>query len=177
MHPFWLLVGLLIVPLLLRRAVLARYRQTRILRDYARKKRLNFVAEDSIGIVARYDRLDLIRQGHNRSATHLLYGSNDAGSITLFNYTYELGFGINRMQRRWWVAVVETHAEGVTAFKQCDGRAPLLQSTAQNYLCEVSGPLVAVAMPDSSGLTDEAGLIALDRLLETARQLALQLST
>lgn len=108
MYPFWLFIGLLIIAALFVRVVIVRRRPVRLLRDLAAARRLSLSAEDLIGIQERYHNLDMIRRGHSRHACNLLYGSTGTGLVTIFYYSYDLGFGVNRTNRQWWFAVVET---------------------------------------------------------------------
>lgn len=108
MHPFWLVLVLLIVAVVTGRAVVSRRRLIKELSALARRRRLNFSPFDLIGIHDRYYNLDLIRQGHSRYAWNVLYGSTDAGLVAVFRYSYDVGFGVYQGSRHWWMAVVET---------------------------------------------------------------------
>jgi len=111
MPPLPFVLGLLIMAGLAGlagRIALARYRQVRALGDLARTEHLTFSSEDVVGLHARYHNLDLIRQGPSRHACNLLYGPTEAGPVTLFSYSYDLGFGVHQTNRQWWFAVLET---------------------------------------------------------------------
>jgi len=108
MQSFWFIIGLVALTIAALRAVLARRRQNRLLRGLARSRRLNFTPEDLIGVHERFCNLRLIRRGHRRHAWNLLYGTTDAGLISLFCYRYDLGFGIQQSHRQCWIAVLET---------------------------------------------------------------------
>jgi len=108
MQTFWLIPGILIVAIAATWAWFHRRRETRTLKELARKHRLNYATEDLIGIHERYQNLELIRQGHSRHVSHTIFGSTERGMITLFYYTYDLGFDTDRITRKWWMAVLET---------------------------------------------------------------------
>lgn len=108
MQTLWPILGLVFLVALACRVVLARRRERKALEPLAAEYHLHYAHEDLIGIQERYQNLLLIRRGHNRHVSHLLYGSSAGGPTTLFCYTYELGFGTNSENRQWWVAVVET---------------------------------------------------------------------
>lgn len=108
MQTFWSIIGLVLLVAFAGRVVLARHRERKALKPLAVEHHLHYAHEDLIGIQERYQNLSLIRQGHNRHVSHLLYGSSPVGPTTLFCYTYELGFGANSESRQWWMAVVET---------------------------------------------------------------------
>jgi len=101
-------LGILILAAVAVGTIVSRRRQTRKLRQLAQKRRLNYSAEDLIGIHERYQNLELIRRGHIRHASHVLFGSTDVGMVTLFCYTFDLGFGINRSAQQWSMAIIET---------------------------------------------------------------------
>lgn len=108
MQTFWSILGLILLGTLAGRVIVARRRERRALKPLAAEHHLHYAHEDLIGLQERYQNLLLIRRGHNRHFSHLLYGSSAEGPITLFCYTYELGFGAKSESRQWWVAVVET---------------------------------------------------------------------
>ena len=96
MRPFWSCLGLVILIVVGTRAALRRRRRLRAWRDLARKRRFNFSPGDPIGLHERYQNLDMIRQGHRRHACNVLHGPTPDGSVSVFSYSYELGFGMNR---------------------------------------------------------------------------------
>ena len=108
MHPMWLVLGLLLMTGLAVRVAVGRYRRLRMLCRLAAEHRFRFSGDDLIDIHDRYQNLEMIRQGHNRHVSNVLYGPTDAGLATVFCYDYELGFGSRRATRSWWIAVVET---------------------------------------------------------------------
>ena len=108
LHPAWLLGAVLISLPFVGRTYLDRRRQTRELLKLARRHNLKFSPADLIGLYDRYWNLALIRRGHNRHAWNVLYGSTEAGLVAIFRFSYELGFGLNRSARSWWVAVLES---------------------------------------------------------------------
>ena len=108
MQPLLLITGLVILAVVAGRGAWLRRRESRHLRELADRRRLNFAPDDLIGVYERYVHLDLIHRGHNRHVWNVLYGTTDAGLVTLFCYAYELGFGTNRTQEQWWMGVLET---------------------------------------------------------------------
>ena len=108
MQSFLLILGITTLAAVAVIMSIARRRESRTLRELAGRQRLNFTAEDLIDLHERYYHLHLIRQGHNRFAWNLLYGTTDEGLVSLFCYRYDLGFGVDLTHRSWWVAVLET---------------------------------------------------------------------
>ena len=108
MQPFLFVLGIMTLAAVAVFLSIARRRETRALRELAGRQRLNYTAEDLIDLHERYYRLHLIRQGHNRFAWNLLYGTTNEGLVSLFCYRYDLGFGVDQTHRSWWVAVLET---------------------------------------------------------------------
>lgn len=184
----WLLLGLALVLLVLC-ALARRRRAARALRDLARTHRLNYAPDDLIGVHERYCSLELIRQGHSRTASDLLYGVTEAGLLTVFRYTFELGFGAQRSGETRWMAVLETpelhdpwHAVPaakddppgtlVGRYRICAEHARTLEAVRGSHLpgalddlpngarVEARGHLLAVAIPDRSDPADVAALIA-----------------
>ena len=102
------MIGLVLVGSVTTYAMLARRRQIGTVRGLTRDWRLNYSAEDLIGLHERYYALNLIRQGHHRQVSHILYGVIDEGLVSLFCYRYDVGFGVSQAGRQWWMAVVET---------------------------------------------------------------------
>ena len=180
MRQFWLILGLLILAGVAGRAVVSRRRQLRALRRLARERRLNFSPEDLIDVRDRYHNLELIRQGHSRHACNVLHGPTDAGLLTVFSYSYDLGFGPRRASAYWWLAVVETAGvhehwragpansappQDETQIDRFNIRADheetlqklidagierVFQASPADCHWEVRGPLVAVAAPFGS---------------------------
>lgn len=109
MPPLLFTSGLILVAGITIYAVFARRRQIGSVRSLTRGWRLNYSAEDLIGLQERYHALNLIRQGHHRQVSHILYGVLEEGMVSLFCYRYDLGFGVNQTSRQWWMAVVETN--------------------------------------------------------------------
>lgn len=107
MHPFWLALGLFLAAALAGRAYDARRRERRLLRGLAERHRLHYSHEDLIGFEEQCGNLLLLRQGHCRQAWNVVHGSGEQGPITLFSYSYELGFGSGRRATRWWAVVLE----------------------------------------------------------------------
>jgi len=108
MHPFWVVLVLLVAAMTTARVIISRRRQAVGLHGLARRHRLNFSPLDLIGLHDRYYNLDLIRQGHSRHAWNVLYGSTDAGLVAVFRYSCDVGFGVHQESRHWWMVVVET---------------------------------------------------------------------
>ena len=108
MPSVWLVLATLVIAGAVGRIVAHRRRQLGMLRDLARRHRLNFSPEDLIGLHERYQNLDLIRRGHNRHVWNVVYGSGDPGLIALFGYSCDLGFGANRTAHQYWIVVIET---------------------------------------------------------------------
>lgn len=104
--------GLMMGLLLLLAAALfysaSRRPQTKRLRELAKSRRLNYAPEDLLDLQQRYHSLELMRRGHSRHACHLIYGSTEAGLITLFFHAFDLGFGAHRQRQQFWTAVLET---------------------------------------------------------------------
>lgn len=107
MQSFWLTVVLLASAPFLAHIYWQRRKNLRELSLIARRKGLNFSPFDLIGLHDRYYNLEMIRQGHNRHAWSVLYGSTEAGLLAVFRYRYDIGFGIDQDSRQWWIAVVE----------------------------------------------------------------------
>ncbi|HSW46058.1 MAG TPA: hypothetical protein VLM89_10860 [Phycisphaerae bacterium] len=108
MQSFLLILGLAVLVVVSAVTLITRRREAQTLRAFAARRRLNFSSEDLIDLHARYYPLAVIRRGRNRFAWNLLYGTTDEGLVSLFCYRYDLGFGVNQVQRAWWLAVIET---------------------------------------------------------------------
>ena len=108
MLTFAIITGLIIAVVAIVCALTSRHRQHVALRRMASLYGLSFSREDIIGIHDRFYSLNLIRQGHNRDAWNLLYGTTNTGLIAIFCYRYEIGLGVQRDQRRWWVGVLQS---------------------------------------------------------------------
>ncbi|NLX14113.1 MAG: hypothetical protein GXY44_10740 [Phycisphaerales bacterium] len=108
MQTVWSIFGLGLLAALAGRIVMVRRRERRTLQPLAAEHHMHYTHEDLICIQERYHNLLMIRRGHNRHVSHLLYGSSSGRPITLFCYTYELGFGTSSESRQWWMAIVET---------------------------------------------------------------------
>lgn len=107
MHWIWLALMLAVAGPVAGRIYWLRRRRRYELALLARRRGLTFAPFDLIGLPERYCNLALIRQGHNRHAWDVLYGSTPAGLVALFRYSYALGFGVRQNSRQWWVAVLE----------------------------------------------------------------------
>ena len=152
----WFVVGLVMLTVVTLRALFARRRQNRRLRELARSRRLNFTPEDLIGVPERFYALRLIRRGHRRHAWNLLYGTPDAGLISLFCYRYDLGFGIHQSCRQCWIAVVETPHD-----HDCWHALPACDSQANNHhTSEIAGFTIHADARDTIDELRDAGLEA-----------------
>jgi len=108
MHRIWPVLLLVVAAPLVGRIVWRRRRQAHELTRLARRRGLAFAPLDLIGLHERYYDLACIRQGHNRRAFDVLYGSTDAGLVAVFRYRFDLGFGVEQVSKQWWVAVLES---------------------------------------------------------------------
>ena len=156
MRSFWFVAGFVTLAVAALRAFYARRRQNRRLRDLARSRRLNFTPEDLIGVHERFYNLSMIRRGHRRHSWNLLYGTTDAGLISLFCYRYDLGFGTHQSCRQCWIAVVETpcdHARWSTLCA-CDSHAD------NHHTAEIAGFTIHADALDTIDKLRDAGLEA-----------------
>ncbi len=169
MQTFWSILGLVLLVALAGRVVLARHRERKALKPLAAEHHLHYAHEDLIGIQERYQNLRLIRQGHNRHVSHLLYGSSAAGPTTLFCYTYELGFGTNNESRQWWMAVVETPRvhRGWRA-EPVDMRANSVPDNEGDLIQVIDGYRLWLSSRDMASRLMEAGLRQLFEKAPTA---------
>jgi hypothetical protein len=90
------------------------HHQRRFRRDMARLARrlkLHYTPEDRLDLLARFDELPLVRQGHNRRTGHVITGATPYGSVTCFRLAYEIGSGGLREVRQWMLAVLETECD------------------------------------------------------------------
>lgn len=106
-RPLWLAGVIVLIAPLVGRTYLHRRRELSSLSALARRRNLKFSTVDLIGLHDRYCNLELVRQGHNRHVWNVLYGSADAGLVTVFRYSYDLGFGVCRRSESWWMTVLE----------------------------------------------------------------------
>ena len=178
-----LFLGLAILILLAGYTFAARGRQSRSLREFAARNRLNFTSEDLIDLHGRYYRLECVRRGHNHYAWNLLYGSCEEGLVSLFCHRCDLGFGVNQVSDLSWIAVVETSAErpGWSAERPRGGPAAPAQRggvTGNFHEARVGPFLVRADAPETLVRLQRAGLDsffadhpAIDRA-EVRRQLA-----
>lgn len=197
MQTLLLLVGVVVLASATVRLLLMRRREVQALQGLAVANRLNFSREDIIGVHERYQRLEMIRRGHSRCASNVLYGTSPAGLVSVCCYTYELGLGANAQRHGWWIAVVETGRSGGSwrAVRAAEGEAEdsvvkvsgfwvaaeepvalekvkdeavaaVLRSSPADLHWEISGPLVAAAVP----LHDDVH--AAERVLKAAMRMA-----
>lgn len=149
MHPIWPVLALVVIVLVVGRGYWRRRKQARALIRLARSKGLTFSPVDLIGLHERYYNLEMIRQGHNRQAWNVVYGSTDAGLLAMFRYSFDAGFGVHRSSRHYWIAVIESPQSAGNW--QVKGTEPskLLHNThgSKGWRIETSGHLLAVAAP------------------------------
>lgn len=159
-HPLWLTLGLAALLGLVARAGLARRRERRVCLEVARGRRLTFSPRDHLGLLDRYQNLQLIRRGHSRHIRHVLYGMSEVGALSLFSYRVECGFGLSREVREWQMAVLElTTAQAPWTAgpgQQPDGQTAPLQA----------GPLRIRA--EHQHTLDRLGELEVIRILESA---------
>lgn len=179
-------------------AIIHRQRRLRALRRLATDLRLRFSPEDVLDVQDRHQNLDLLRQGHSRHACHLLHGPTPVGPLSAFYYRYELGAGLHRDSRAWWIAVIDTrHAlphwqavpeemppdsdgarvgrfhvradhQATVAALRNGGAEPVLQDVADECHIEVRGSLVALAIPARPANADLKPLILCTQRLAQA---------
>lgn len=169
--PGGLIAGMLVLLLAAGGIGLSRRRQAAVLRELARSWRLNYAAEDLLDLQNRYHALELVQRGHSRHACHLIYGSTEAGLVTLFFHAFDIGFGGLRSRQHWWTAVLETPFLNERWTVQLDkpgpaagpcliradettrerlhacGIASLIDAASPETRWEARGPLLAVSAP------------------------------
>lgn len=110
-HPWLFSLILLVLAIAIGQGLWERYHRQRQLRELARRFNLNYSAMDLLNLSERYHNLSLLQRGHNRHICHILYGSHQAGLVALFRFSCELGLGLQRNQRQWWIAIVERDSD------------------------------------------------------------------
>jgi hypothetical protein len=108
MRLFWIILAASLVAAVVIRGFYRRHRQRKQMHELARRHQLNYAPEDLVGVLERFSGLQLLNTGHSRHISHLVYGSIDGGLITLFRFSCEVGFGVNRSERQWWMVILET---------------------------------------------------------------------
>lgn len=162
MPPFLFTLGLILVGSATVYAVLARRRQVGSVRSLTRDLRLNYSAEDLIGLHERYYALNLIRQGHHRQVSHILYGVIEEGLVSLFCYRYDIGFGVSQAGRQWWMAVVETQQPRAAWMAYPNGGKADL-GAPYPHVRNVAGFTVCAETTDDPGSTGPADIEAVLR--------------
>lgn len=165
MHTLWILLAMLTVAAIAGSRGLREGRLRRGLRAEALTRRMRYTPADPVGLPERYHGLDLVRQGHHRTATHTLFGTSDLGPVSVFCLTCELGLGLRQTVARDWCVVIETHAAWPHALLQAaDADRPWLSepgsATRQNGRWRVQG--AGAALP--AGLIGSTQALDLDSL-------------